>query len=148
MQVFLPTITRCLRAIWTQRSPCLQENICTLNDGVSPYDYAAFFKRYRKWASKNDAELASVRQFPFATHNNANNPYLAEFVDFLITDLENAGTSWDEWMSGKTGQKLNAERQETPSCSVKCAAMFTQWADVDAINSDDRVVTWNWCTRS
>ena len=51
-------------------------------------------------------------------------------------------------MSGKSGQKLNAEWQKMASCSVKFAAMFTQWADVDAINSDDdRVVTWNWCTR-
>ena len=71
----------------------IQANICTLNDGVSLDDYAAFFKRYQKWASKNDAEVASVRQFPFATHNNANNPYQADFVEFLITDFENARTS-------------------------------------------------------
>jgi hypothetical protein len=126
----------------------IQANICTLNDGVSVEDYAAFFKRYQKWALKNDAEVASVRQFPLATHSNSNNPYQADFVEFLITGFENAGTSWDKWMMGKSGQKLNAEWQELASCHVKFAAMFTQWADVGAINSDnDRVVTWNWCSR-
>ena len=39
-------------------------------------------------------------------------------------------------MMGKSGQQLNAEWQMA-SCHVKFAAMFTQWADVDAINSDD-----------
>ena len=126
----------------------IQANVCSLNDGVSMDDYADFFERYQKWASKNDAEVASVRQFPFATHSNANNPYPADFVEFLITDFENAGTSWDKWMSGKSGQKLNAEWQEMATCHVKFAAMFTQWADVEAINTDnDRVVTWNWCSR-
>ena len=126
----------------------VQANLCTLNDGVSLSDYEKFFDRYRKWAKKNDAEVASVRQFPLATHNNAMNPYPADFVDFLVTDFENAGTSWDKWLSGKSGQKLNAQWQEMASCNVKFAPMFTMWADVPAMNADnDRVVTWNWCTR-
>ncbi len=126
----------------------VQVQLCTLNEGKSMRDYDAISARYRKWATKNDAEVALVRQYPFATHNNPANPYYADFVEFLITDFDNSGTGWDKWMSTKEGQKLNAEWRETATCNVKFAALFTNWADVEAINADDsRMVTWNWCTR-
>lgn len=126
----------------------VQIQLCTLNDGKSMRDYDAMSARYRKWAKKNDAEVALIRQYPFATHNMPDNPYPADFVEFLVTDFENSGSGWDKWMSTKEGQKLNAEWQDIATCSLKFAAMFTNWADVEAINTDDsRMVTWNWCTR-
>ena len=126
----------------------VQIQLCTLNDGKSMSDYDEVSARYRKWAKKNDAEVALIRQYPFATHDGLVNPYPADFVEFLVTDFENAGTSWDKWMSTKEGQRINAKWQETATCSLKFAAMFTNWADVEAINTDDsRMVTWNWCTR-
>jgi hypothetical protein len=51
-------------------------------------------------------------------------------------------------MTTKTGQKLAAEWGDVGTCHIKMGALFTQWADVEAINTDnDRIVTWNWCTR-
>jgi len=126
----------------------VQAQICNLNDGVSLSDYNKVTEKYKKWAKKNDAEVALFRQFPMMTHNNSNNPYPADFVEFLVTDFENAGTSWDKWMTTKTGQKLAAEWGDVGTCHIKMGALFTQWADVEAINTDnDRIVTWNWCTR-
>ena len=126
----------------------LQAQICNLNDGVSLDDYNKVTEKYRKWARKNDAEVALFRQFPLMTHNNPSNPYPADFVEFLVTDFQNAGTSWDKWMSTKQGQKLAAEWADVGTCHIKMGALFTQWADVEAINTDnDRIVTWNWCSR-
>ena len=126
----------------------VQAQICNLNDGVSLSDYNKVTEQYKKWAKKNDAEVALFRQFPMMTHNNPSNPYPADFVEFLVTDFENAGTSWDKWMTTKGGQKLAAEWQAVGTCHIKMGALFTQWADVEAINTDnDRIVTWNWCTR-
>lgn len=71
----------------------VQIQLCTLNDGKSMRDYDAMSARYRKWAKKNDAEVALFRQHPFATHNTPDNPYPADFVEFLVTDFDNAGTS-------------------------------------------------------
>ena len=79
----------------------LQAQICNLNDGVSLDDYNKVTEKYRKWAKKNDAEVALFRQFPMMTHNNPSNPYPADFVEFVVTDFQNAGTSWDKWMSTK-----------------------------------------------
>ena len=97
----------------------VQAQICNLNDGVSLSDYNKVTEKYKKWAKKNDAEVALFRQFPMMTHNNPNNPYPADFVEFLVTDFENAGTSWDKWMTTKTGQKLAAEWGDVGTCHIK-----------------------------
>jgi hypothetical protein len=69
-------------------------------------------------------------------------------VEFLVSDHATSGKAWDLWLSTPEGQKLNEEWQSIAQCDMKMATLNTQWANVDALNSDDsRFAMWNWCTR-
>lgn len=126
----------------------IQVQICKLNAGKTQAQYDKMVAEYWAWAKKNDVEVTFIRQTPYLTHANPENPSNYDFVEFLASDYETSGKSWDLWMSTAEGQKLNAKWQSLAKCDVKMASIFTKWAKVEELNNDDnRIVTWNWCSR-
>jgi hypothetical protein len=52
-------------------------------------------------------------------------------------------------LTGEDGRKINAQWQETADCRVALNAAFIVAIDQDALSErDDRVMTFNWCTRN
>ena len=125
-----------------------QTQLCTLKPGKTMAQYNRLNDKYIAWSKKNEVETTLVRSIPFITHGNPNNRSKTEFVEFLVSDHETSGKAWDLWLSTPEGQKLNEEWQSIAQCDMKMATLNTQWANVDALNSDDsRFAMWNWCTR-
>jgi hypothetical protein len=125
----------------------VQTQLCKLNPGRTMAEYDEMVNDYFEWARENDVEVTFIRQTPYLTHANPANPSGYDFIEFLASDYETAGASWDKWMSTEEGQRLNEAWQSIATCYVKMATLRTQWADVEALNADDeRIVTWNWCT--
>ena len=126
----------------------LQTQICTLKPGKTLAQYDRLINKYFAWAKKYDVETTFVRQTPFLTHANPDNPNNFDFVEFLASDYETSGKAWDLWLSTPDGQKLNEEWLSLASCDVKMASLYTRWAKVEELNSDDnRIAVWNWCSR-
>ena len=126
----------------------VQVNVCSLNEGKSLAQYNRMNEKYFAWAKANGVETTFVRHTPLFSHANGNNPLGFDFLDLLGSDYETSGKAWDLWLGSSEGQKLNSEWQELGSCNVKMATVAMQWGDVNALNEDDdRIVTWNWCTR-
>ena len=126
----------------------LQGNLCTLNPGKTIAQYDRLVEDYFEWSVENDVEVIFVRQVPLYSHADANNPLKYDFMDYLASDYETAGKSWSKWLGTAEGQKLNEKWGEIATCYVKMSTLYFQWGDVAALNEDDeRVVTWNWCTR-
>ena len=125
-----------------------QTQLCTLKPGKTMAQYNRLNDKYIAWSKKNGVETTFVRSMPFITHRNPNNRSKTEFVEFLVSDHATSGKAWDLWLSTPEGQKLNEEWQSIAQCDMKMATLNTQWANVDALNSDDsRFAMWNWCTR-
>ena len=125
-----------------------QTQLCTLKPGKTMAQYNRLNDKYIAWSKKNEVETTLVRSIPFITHGNPNNRSKTEFVEFLVSDHETSGKAWDLWLSTPEGQKLNEEWQSIAQCDMKMATLNTQWANVDALNSDDsQFAMWNWCTR-
>ena len=125
-----------------------QTQLCTLKPGKTMAQYNRLNDKYIAWSKKNEVETTLVRSIPFITHGNPNNRSKTEFVEFLVSDHATSGKAWDLWLSTPEGQKLNEEWQSIAQCDMKMATLNTQWANVDALNSDDsRFAMWNWCTR-
>ena len=125
-----------------------QTQLCTLKPGKTMAQYNRLNDKYIAWSKKNEVETTLVRSIPFITHGNPNNRSKTEFVEFLVSDHETSGKAWDLWLSTPEGQKLNEEWQSIAQCDMKMATLNTQWANVDALNSDDsRFAMWNWCAR-
>ena len=126
----------------------VQTQLCTLKPGKTMAQYNRLNDKYIAWSKKNGVETTFVRNMPFITHRNPNNRSKTEFVEFLVSDHATSGKAWDLWLSTPEGQKLNEEWQSIAQCDMKMATLNTQWANVDALNSDDsRFAMWNWCTR-
>ena len=126
----------------------VQTQLCTLKPGKTMAQYNRLNDKYIAWSKKNGVETTFVRSMPFITHRNPNNRSKTEFVEFLVSDHATSGKAWDLWLSTPEGQKLNEEWQSIAQCDMKMATLNTQWANVDALNSDDsRFAMWNWCTR-
>ena len=126
----------------------VQAQLCTLHPGKTMAQYDKMVQGYFNWAKKHDVEVLFVRQTPLFTHANATTELEHEFAEFLISNYETSGDAWDKWLSTEDGQKLNATWQELASCHVKMGALYMQWADQAALDTDDdRIVTWDWCTR-
>ncbi len=126
----------------------VQTQLCTLKPGKTMAQYNRLNDKYIAWSKKNGVETTFVRSMPFITHRNPNNRSKTEFVEFLVSDHATSGKAWDLWLSTPEGQKLNEEWQSIAQCDMKMATLNTQWAKVDALNSDDsRFAMWNWCTR-
>jgi hypothetical protein len=52
------------------------------------------------------------------------------------------------WLGTKEGQKLAKKWQDAATCYVKWGHAYPQYTNQKALESDDdRVVSWNWCTR-
>jgi hypothetical protein len=125
----------------------LQANLCKLNPGVSLEDYHAMVEDYLAWAETNDVDPVFVRQFPLFSHQTLQRPWPYDFVEFLASDYERWGKSWDLWLTSKSGMALNERWQELAVCDVKQAHSQVLYANREALESDDeRYVTWNWCT--
>lgn len=126
----------------------VQTQLCTLKPGKTMAQYNRLNDKYIAWAKKNGVETTLVRSMPFVTHGNPNNRSKTEFVEHLVSDHATSGKAWDLWLSTPEGQKLNEEWQSIAQCDMKMATLNTQWANVEALNSDDtRFAMWNWCTR-
>ncbi|MEE2777783.1 MAG: hypothetical protein VYE73_13590 [Acidobacteriota bacterium] len=125
----------------------LQVQLCKLNPGQTMGDYEAMLNDYFEWSRSNGAEATFARLTPMWTHGMpGEQPY--DFVELLALDHETTGTAWDKWLFTEDGARLNATWQNVATCSVKMTTAYTQWADVEAMNEDDeRIATWNWCTR-
>ena len=125
----------------------VQANLCKLNPGVTLDDYHAMVEDYFDWAEKYDVEPVFVRQFPLFSHQNLQNPWPYDFVEFLASDYAAWGKSWDLWLTSKDGAALNERWQSLAVCHVKQAHGQVLYADTKALESDDeRFVAWNWCT--
>tara|TARA_A100001011_G_scaffold382184_1_gene451593 strand:+ start:324 stop:1172 length:849 start_codon:yes stop_codon:yes gene_type:complete len=126
----------------------LQANLCTLNPGKTMAQYDRMVNDYFAWSVKNNVDLTFVRQVPLYSHADANNPMKYDFMDYLASDYQTAGQSWNKWLGTTEGKKLNERWSEIATCYVKMSTLYFQWGDVNALNEDDeRVVTWNWCSR-
>ena len=125
----------------------VQVQVCNLNPGKTQAQYDRMVNKYFAWAKKYDVETTFVRLNSFLTHANPNNPNNYDFIELLGSDFETSGKAWDLWMSTPDGQKLNEEWVSLASCDIKMAALNTQWAKIDELNSDDdRIAVWNWCS--
>ena len=125
-----------------------QVNFCKLNEGTSMEDYSAAVDDYIKWSKKNNVEVYVARQMPLFSHDNfvGNRGY--DFQEVLIGSHEITGKAWDLWLGTKEGQKLAKKWQEAADCYVKWGHAYPQYLDQKALDSgNDRVVSWNWCTR-
>ena len=126
----------------------IQVQMCSLLDGVTQKQYDAFLEDYFVWSKKHDVETTFIRQTSLFTHANAYKPNPYDFVEFLTTDHKSAGRGWDKWLTTKDGQKLGQRWSKLAKCDVKMANVEMIWADFDKMSTDNnRVVTWNWCTR-
>ncbi len=127
----------------------VQVQLCSLLPGKTMAQYDRHNEKYFAWAKKNDVEVTFVRSTPLLTHSNGrNNPASYDFFELLASDYETSGKAWDLWMSTAEGQKLSAEWQSIAKCDVKMASLFRQWANMEALKTDNnRISTWNWCTR-
>ena len=126
----------------------IQANMCKLNPGVSMKEYDSMMDEYVEWAVSEEVDPVAVRQMPLFTHGNIRRPWGYDFVDFLVSDYERWGKSWDLWLGTKEGMALNAKWQSLAVCHVKQAHAMMLYADQKAMASDDdRYVSWNWCTR-
>ena len=125
----------------------VQANLCKLNPGVSIEDYDELVEDYFDWAEAEDVEPVFVRQFPLFSHANLRYPFEYDFVEFLASDYERWGKSWDRWLGSEKGKALNARWQSLAMCHVKQAHAVLLYADQEALeNDDERYVSWNWCT--
>ena len=126
----------------------VQVQLCSLNPSKTITQYNRNNAKYFAWAKKNNVEVTVVRSTPLFTHADGSSEPGYDFFELLPSDFETSGKAWDLWMSSEEGKKLNAEWQSIATCEVKMASLFTQWANVEALNTDDnRITTWNWCTR-
>ena len=124
----------------------VQANLCKLNPGVTLDDYHAMVEDYFDWAEKYDVEPVFVRQFPLFSHQNMQRPWPYDFVEFLASDYEPWGRSWDLWLTSEDGVALNERWQSLAVCHVKQAHGQVLYADTEALeNDDERYVAWNWC---
>ena len=137
-----------LEAAGSQAPFNLQANLCVLNPGKTMVQYDRLVSDYWEWSVANDVEVTFVRHVPVYSHADAENPRSYDFIDFLAADYSTMGRSWDKWLGTADGQKLNEKWGQLANCNVKQGTVYFQWGDVAALSEDDdRVVTWNWCTR-
>jgi len=125
-----------------------QVNFCKLNDGSSMEDYSNAVNNYIKWSKKNDVEVFVARQTPLFPHDNFVSDRGFDFQEILVGPHNTTGKAWDLWLGTKEGQKLAKNWQEAADCYVKWGHAYPQYLDQKALDSgNDRVVSWNWCTR-
>ena len=60
-----------------------------------------------------------------------------DFMDYLASDYQTAGQSWNKWLGTAEGKKLNERWAEIATCYVKMSTLYFQWGDVNALNEDD-----------
>ncbi len=125
-----------------------QVNFCKLNDGSSMNDYSNAVNNYIKWSKKNDVEVFVSRQMPLFPHDNFVSDRGFDFQEILAGPHNTTGKAWDMWLGTKEGQKLAKKWQEAADCYVKWGHAYPQYLDQKALEADDdRVVSWNWCSR-
>ena len=132
-----------------EQGNALQLNLCSLKPGKTMTNYNRVMDSYVEWSKENDVELFVIRATPMMVSPNPNAGADIDFIDMLIGPYEVSGGSWTKWLTGEDGQKINAQWQETADCRVAMNAAFIQVIDRDALSGrDDRVMTFNWCTRN
>lgn len=125
-----------------------QVNFCKLNEGSTMEDYSNAVNNYIKWSKKNDVEVYVSRQKALFPHDNFVSDRGYDFQEILAGPHNTTGKAWDMWLGTKEGQKLAKKWQEAATCYVKWGHAYPLFTDQKALESDeDRVVSWNWCTR-
>ena len=125
----------------------MQLNLCSLKPGKTMANYNRVFDDYVEWSKENDAEVFALRATPIFGGPAADGPQF-EFIDMLISTFEVSGNSWTKWLTTEDGQKVNQRWIDTADCRVVLNAAFILALDQETLSAqDDRVMTFNWCTR-
>ena len=127
----------------------LQMNLCALKPGKTMANYNRVMDDYIEWSKENDVEVFVIRATPMFQSPNPNAGANFEFIDMLIAPYEVSGNSWTKWLTGEDGRKINAQWLETADCRVAVNAAFILAIDQEALSGrDDRVMSFNWCSRN
>jgi hypothetical protein len=127
----------------------LQLNLCTLKPGKSMANYDRVVNGYIEWSRENDAEVFVLRLTPVFVSPNPGGGANVDFIDLQLGPFDVTGNGWTKWLTSESGQKLNAQWQDTADCSVTMSAAFILALDQEALSArDDRVMTFNWCSRN
>ena len=127
----------------------LQMNLCALKPGKTMANYNRVMDDYIEWSRENDVEIFVLRLTPMFLSANPNGAPQFEFIDMLISNFDTSGSSWTKWLTGADGQKINAQWLETADCRVSLNAAYIMVLDREALSArEDRVMTFNWCTRN
>lgn len=126
-----------------------QVNLCKLNKGSSIDKYSDSVNDYIEWSKENDVEVYVARQTPIFPNDNFTSDRGFDFQEILAGSHEVTGKAWDLWRGTKEGQKLAENWQKNAECYVKWGHAYPQYVDQEALaNDDDRVASWNWCSRN
>lgn len=127
----------------------VQMQLCTLKPGKSMENYDRVIRDYVTWSKENDVEVFFMRATPLFMSAPQNGQPSIDFFEMLVAPFSVAGNGWDKWLTTEESQKLNARWQDTAECRVTMNAGFIMALDREALSArDDRVMTFNWCTRN
>jgi hypothetical protein len=132
-----------------EQGNALQLNLCNLKSGKTMANYDRVVNGYVEWSKENDVEVFVLRLTPVFVSANPNGVADFDFIDMQIGPFDVTGSGWNKWLTSAAGQKLNAQWQEVADCRVQMNAAFIVALDQEALSAtDDRVMTFNWCTRN
>ena len=124
----------------------LQMQLCSLKPRKSMADYDRVINGYIKWSEENDVEVYVLRLTPMFGGPEPGSNVQFDFIEMLISSYDRTGAGWDKWMTTDSGRKLNEQWAAAADCRVAINPMFNQFLDEDALASDTRVLTIDWCT--
>ena len=123
-----------------------QMQLCSLKPRKSMADYDKVMNAYIQWSKDNDAQVYVMRLTPLFASPPPGENMQFEWIDLLISSFEKSGDGWNKWLSTDSGQRLNAQWNASADCRVSMNPIFNQFIDTDALSSDTRIMTFNWCT--
>ncbi len=127
----------------------LQMQLCTLRPGKTMANYDRVVSSYIEWSEENDVEVFFIRATPLFISANQGNAPQFDFMEILASPYEVSANGWSMWLGSEDGQKLNAQWQDAADCRVAMNSGRIHVIDQEALaNTDERVMTFNWCTRN
>jgi len=126
----------------------VETQLCSLNDGKTMKQYRAVMDRYYRFADKHQFDIVGVRQTPLFTNSGPSNPATHDFNERWASTFKESGSNWELLINDPEGQKIMSDWTEVATCYGKMSSGYALYVDAEAMNKDDnRIVTWNWCTR-
>ena len=116
-----------------------QTQLCTLNPGKTMAHMIVFNKNMLP--GPKERRDYCYQSYPFISHDN---PDTEAIRNSWVFSSDHKTSAKGKGLNTPEGKKL-IKSGKVLLCDLKMATVYTRWADVDAMNSKNRLAMWNWC---